>query len=187
MGREIIRCSWCGEDPIYQKYHDEEWGRANYDDQHLFEMLLLEGAQAGLSWITVLRKRAHYRKVYDQFNPEKIARYTEKKQQNLLQDPGIIRNRLKVAAFKTNAQAYLEIQNSEGSFSDFIWQFTDGQVIVNNPRKMSDVPATSAESDQMSKVLKKRGFKFIGSTICYAFMQACGMVDDHMIDCSFKP
>ncbi len=184
----IKRCSWCEGDELYEKYHDEEWGRPVYDDKELFEMLNLEGAQAGLSWITVLRKREHYRKVFDQFEPAKIAKYDEAKREALLADPGIIRNKLKVNAFIVNAQLYLDMQakakKGEGpTFSEFLWSFVDGKPIINNPKTLSDVPATTERSDAMSKALKKLGFKFVGSTICYAFMQACGMVDDHVEDC----
>lgn len=177
------RCSWCVSDQIYIDYHDTEWGVPNYDSQHLFEMLLLEGAQAGLSWITVLKKRAHYRKVFDGFNAEKIARYDENKRMELLSDPGIIRNKLKVNAFIVNAQIYLDMEESGTSFSDYIWSFTNGKVIDHKLKDETEYCATSAESDAMSKDLKKRGFKFIGSTICLAFMEACGMVNDHYMDC----
>lgn len=188
MSKAIVRCSWCGDDELYQAYHDEEWGVPVYDDVELFEMLNLEGAQAGLSWITVLRKREHYRKVFDGFDPEKIARYTQAKREKLLADPGIIRNKLKVNAFIVNAQLFLEMQEQaaigEGpTFSEFLWSFVDGKPVINSPKSMKDVVATTAQSDAMSKALKKRGFKFTGSTICYAFMQACGMVNDHATDC----
>ncbi len=177
------RCEWCGEDELYQQYHDTEWGVPNYKDQHLFEMLILEGAQAGLSWITVLRKRAHYQQVFDHFDAQKIAQYDEQKIARLLQDPGIIRNRLKVNSTVSNARLFLEIQANKGSFSDYIWQFVEGQPIINHRKSLSEIPPSSKESDQMSKVLKKKGFKFIGTTICYAYMQAVGMVNDHTIDC----
>lgn len=188
MNDSLKRCTWCGEDPLYVAYHDQEWGVPAYDDQQLFEMLNLEGAQAGLSWITVLRKREHYRKVFDDFDPQKIARYDELKRQALLEDPGIIRNKLKVNAFIVNAQIYLQIQDAaskgEGpSFSEWLWSFVDHQTIINGPASLADVPANTPQSDAMSKALKKRGFKFVGSTICYAFMQACGMVNDHTRDC----
>ena len=188
MNSSVTRCSWCGDDELYQAYHDEEWGVPVYDDRELFEMLNLEGAQAGLSWITVLRKRQHYRKVFDGFDPKKIARYTQAKREKLLADPGIIRNKLKVNAFIVNAQLYLEMQElaakGDGpTFSEFLWSFVDGKPIINTPKTMDDVQATTAQSDAMSKALKKRGFKFTGSTICYAFMQACGMVNDHATDC----
>jgi DNA-3-methyladenine glycosylase I len=178
-----IRCEWCGEDELYQHYHDSEWGVPSYNDQHLFEMLILEGTQAGLSWITVLKKRLHYRKVFDQFNAEKIARYTDKKIERLLQDPGIIRNRLKLNAARINARKFLQVQSEYGCFSDYIWQFVDGQTIINHWQDLSQIPVTTVQSAAMSKDLKKRGFKFIGSTICYAYMQATGMVNDHTTDC----
>lgn len=177
------RCKWCEGHDIYVDYHDKEWGVPVHDDQQLFEMLNLEGAQAGLSWLTVLKKRDHYRKVFDQFDAKKIAKYTEKKRAKLLEDPGIIRNKLKVNAFIVNAQLFLDVQKEFGSFDQYIWQFTDHKVIQNKWKKMEDCPATSPESDAMSKDLKKRGFKFTGSTICYAFMQATGMVNDHMTSC----
>ena len=177
------RCSWCLSEQLYIDYHDEEWGEPVHDDQLLFEMLILEGAQAGLSWITVLRKRENYRKAFDNFNPKKIIKYKEKKIQALLQNEGIIRNKLKINSVVTNAKIFLEIQKEFGSFDHYIWKFTDYKTIVNRPKTMSQVPATSKESDAMSKDMKKRGFKFIGSTICYAFMQACGMVDDHVMSC----
>ncbi len=179
------RCFWVSEDPLYIEYHDKEWGIPVYDDQKLFEMLCLEGAQAGLSWITVLKKRAHYREVFDQFDANKIAQYDDKKRENLLNDAGIIRNKLKVNAFIVNAQNYLKIKQSS-SFSDYLWQFVDGKPIINNFHDRSEVPATTAESDAMAKQLKKDGFKFVGSTICYAFMQACGMVNDHTTDCDYR-
>ena len=186
--QELIRCEWCVGNPLYESYHDDEWGVPTYDDRELFEMLNLEGAQAGVSWITVLQKREHYRKVFDGFDPVKIARYNEKKREKLLADPGIIRNKLKVNAFIVNAQLYLEMQeqaaNGQGpGFSEFLWSFVDGEPIVNQRKSLREVPATTAESDAMSKALKKLGFKFVGSTICYAFMQACGMVNDHTVDC----
>ncbi len=178
------RCKWAPENnELYQKYHDEEWGVPVYDDQLLFEFLILEGAQAGLSWETILRKRDHYRKVFDEFDPVKVAAYKEKKIEALLQDPGIVRNRLKVNAAVTNAHCFLAVQKEFGSFRDYIWQFVGGQPIQNSWQSMKDVPANTAESDAMSKDLKKRGFKFVGTTICYAFMQAAGLVNDHTTDC----
>ncbi len=185
------RCGWCEGDELYEAYHDQEWGKPMYDDQQLFEMLNLEGAQAGLSWITVLKKRAHYREVFDGFDPKKIAQYDEGKRAELLNDPGIIRNKLKVNAFIVNAQLYLNMQakaqTGEGStLSEFLWSFVGGEPIVNHPNDLSEVPATTVESDAMSKALRKMGFKFVGSTICYAFMQACGMVNDHIESCDFK-
>lgn len=184
---EIKRCDWCSNDELYQQYHDQEWGVPVYDDVTLFEMLNLEGAQAGLSWITVLKKRAHYRKVFDGFDPEKIAKYDDAKRQELLSDAGIIRNKLKVNAFIVNAQLYLDLQadRSTPNFSEYLWSFVGGAPIVNARKSLAEVPATTAESDAMSKSLKKLGFKFIGSTICYAFMQATGMVNDHTTDCSY--
>ncbi|MFT5166175.1 MAG: DNA-3-methyladenine glycosylase I [Saprospiraceae bacterium] len=177
------RCTWCLSEEIYIQYHDEEWGVPVHDDQKLFEMLLLEGAQAGLSWITVLKKRAHYRKVFDNFNAKKIAKYSEAKRAKLLDDPGIIRNKLKVNAFIVNAQLYLDTQKEFGTFDQYIWQFVNHKPITNKNNNLSTVLATTPESEAMSKDLKKRGFKFVGPTICYAFMQACGMVNDHTIDC----
>ena len=182
------RCEWCGDDPQYQAYHEEEWGVPEYDDQALFELLNLEGAQAGLSWITVLRKRAHYRKVFDGFDAQKIAQYDQAKVDALLADPGIIRNKLKVNAFIVNAKLFLDMQQQaeqgQGlSFSEYLWSFVDGEPIVNQWQALSDIPAMTHQSDAMSKALKKKGFKFVGSTICYAFMQASGMVNDHTVDC----
>ena len=177
------RCWWCGDDPLYQDYHDSEWGVPVYDDQQLFEMLNLEGAQAGLSWITILRKRENYRKAFDGFEAKKMARYSDQKIARLLQNEGIVRNRLKVNSFVTNAQLFVDMQNNGESFSEYLWSFVGGKPIANKWKKTADVPATTAESDAMSKALKKRGFKFVGSTICYAFMQAAGMVNDHTVDC----
>jgi DNA-3-methyladenine glycosylase I len=179
------RCGWASADPLYEKYHDTEWGRPLRDDRALFELLTLEGCQAGLSWITVLRKREHYRKVYDGFDPRKIARYTPAKLQKLLDDPGIIRHKGKIDASVSNAQAclYMIKRDGEGSFSKFLWSFVGGMPQKKHRKTLKDVPATSSESDAMSKALKKAGFKFIGSTICYAFMQASGMVDDHIVGC----
>ena len=179
------RCGWVSEDPLYQKYHDREWGRPLRDDQALFELLTLEGCQAGLSWITVLRKREHYRKVYDGFDPKKIARYSPAKLEKLLEDPGIIRHRGKIEASVGNARAYLAIIERDGprGFSKFLWSFVGGKPKKNRPKTLKDVPARTPESDAMSKALQKAGFKFAGSTICYAFMQASGMVDDHVAGC----
>ena len=177
------RCQWCSDELLYQQYHDTEWGVPSFSDQHLFEMLILEGCQAGLSWITVLKKRSHYQQVYDQFNAEKMAAYDERKINQLLQDPGIIRNRLKVNAAINNARLFLEIQAKEKSFADFIWQFVDAQPLTNYWETPAQVPVTTPASDAMSRELKKRGFKFVGSTICYAYMQAVGMVNDHTTDC----
>ena len=177
------RCKWCGDDPLYVDYHDTEWGVPLYDEQALFEFLMLEGAQAGLAWITVLRKREGYRKLFDQFDPDKVARYTDAKLEKLLTNPAIIRNRLKVFGARTNARAFLKVQEEEGSFSDYIWNFVDGRPIQNRRKSLKQVPATTALSDKISKDLKKRGFTFVGSTIVYAHMQATGMVNDHTVDC----
>ncbi len=177
------RCRWCGTDPLYQQYHDEEWGVPVRDDQRMFEFIILEGAQAGLSWITILRKRENYRAAFDNFDPEKIARYTPARLEKLLLNPGIVRNRLKVEAAVRNARAYLNIQEKQGSFSDYLWQFVDGEPVQNSWASMKQVPASTPQSDQMSKALKKAGFNFVGSTICYAHMQATGMVNDHTVDC----
>ncbi len=177
------RCLWPGDDPLYISYHDKEWGVPLHDDQRLFEFLVLEGAQAGLSWITILRKRDNYRKAFDQFDVEKVARYTPKKIEKLLQDPGIVRNRLKVESAVTNARAYLEVQEEFGSFDAYSWRFVDGAPIQNRWKSHKQIPPRTKESDAFSKDLKKRGFKFVGSTIVYAHMQACGMVNDHTVDC----
>ncbi len=180
---EPIRCEWAGTDPLYVAYHDEEWGVPLHDDRRLFEMLCLEGAQAGLSWITILRKRAHYRAVFDDFDPVKVAGYDEEKVAALLADPGIVRNRLKVNAFIRNARAFLDVQAAFGSFDAYIWRFVDGAPIVNHWRTLREIPAQTPEAQAMSKDLKRRGFTFVGPTICYAFMQACGLVNDHVVDC----
>jgi len=181
------RCAWLkcdGRTPeLYIKYHDEEWGVPIHDDKLLFEFLILEGAQAGLNWLTILKKRNNYRKAYDNFHPVKVAKYNDDKQQELLQNKGIIRNRLKVAASIVNAKAFLKVQKEFGSFDNYIWKFTNGKIIQNNRKSLKELPVTTAISDTMSKDLKKRGFKFVGSTICYAFMQAIGMVNDHTTDC----
>ena len=177
------RCVWCGDDSLYVRYHDEEWGVPLHDDQQLFELLMLEGAQAGLSWITVLRKRESYRAAFDNFDAGKIVKYTEMDVARLLTNPGIVRNRLKVESTITSARAYLDILDQQGSFESYLWQFVDGKPITNKRKSMSEIPATTPESDRMSKDLKKRGFKFVGSTICYAFMQAAGMVNDHHVTC----
>lgn len=177
------RCAWPGNDALYQRYHDLEWGVPLHDDQKLFEFLILEGAQAGLSWITILRKRENYRAAFDGFDATRIARYDANKIESLLLDAGIVRNRLKVQSAVINAQNFLEVQSEFGSFDQFIWQFADGKPRQNVWRSLSEVPASTPESDAMSKELKRRGFKFIGSTICYAHMQATGMVNDHTTDC----
>ncbi|MCA1029495.1 DNA-3-methyladenine glycosylase I [Bacillus timonensis] len=176
------RC-WDTTDPLYIKYHDEEWGVPVYEDQKLFEMLILEGAQAGLSWITILKKRENYREAFDGFDAGKIATYDEKKAEELRMNPGIVRNRLKIAATIGNAKAFLKVQEEFGSFREYIWQFVGGKPIVNHWNSMEEVPVSTKESDAMSKDLKKRGFKFCGSTICYSYMQAVGMVNDHIVDC----
>jgi DNA-3-methyladenine glycosylase I len=178
-----VRCAWCGDDPLYQDYHDREWGVPLHDERALFEFLLLEGAQAGLSWITILRKRENYRIAFDGFDPQAIARYNDRKVAGLLGDPGIVRNRLKIAAAIGNARAYLALRESCGSIDAWLWQFVDGRPRQNRWRSRSEVPASTAESDAMSRALAKRGFKFVGSIICYAFMQAVGMVNDHTTDC----
>ena len=180
---KLQRCGWCEGDELYQRYHDDVWGRPEHDDQVLFEFLLLEGAQAGLSWITILRKREHYRAAFDGFDPEKIAQYDDHKRQQLLANPGIVRNRLKVDSAITNARHFLQIRESGTSFGDYLWQFVDGITIENKHVSMKDVPANTPISDAMSKRLKRDGFKFVGSTICYAFMQATGMVNDHLLSC----
>ncbi|MCW3463718.1 DNA-3-methyladenine glycosylase I [Chitinophaga nivalis] len=180
---EKIRCSWANKDQLYKDYHDQEWGVPHHDDRHLFEMLCLEGAQAGLSWYTVLLKRENYRKAFDQWDAKKIAKYDEKKIAALLENEGIIRNRLKVNAVVTNAKAFLAVQKEFGSFDQYIWSFVGHQPIINHYASIKEVPAKTAISDAMSKDLLKRGFKFVGSTICYAYMQATGMVDDHAGDC----
>lgn len=179
-----IRCAWAreGQDALIA-YHDREWGVPSFDDRHLFELLLLEGAQAGLSWTTILNKRESYRAAFDGFDAQKIARYSARKIQSLLADPGIVRNRLKVAAAVTNARAYLELRADGHTLSDFVWQFVDGRPRVNNWKTARAVPARTRESDNLSKALTQRGFKFVGSTICYAYMQAVGMVNDHTVDC----
>jgi DNA-3-methyladenine glycosylase I len=177
------RCHWCHKNALYEHYHDHEWGQPLYDDQQLFEFLLLEGAQAGLSWLTILQKRENYRIAFDHFEASKMALYSEKKQRELLQNSGIIRNKLKVKAFIKNAGVYLALVQKHGSFKSYIWQFVGGQPIQNHWRAMSEVPATSPTSEMMSKTLKQAGFSFVGPTICYAFMQATGMVNDHLITC----
>lgn len=177
------RCSWCGEDPLYVAYHDEEWGVPLKDDHALFEFLILETFQAGLSWITVLRKRENFRKAFDNFDYKKIAKYTQEKIDSLLRDAGIIRNKLKVHATITNAQAFMEVQKEFGSFSDYIWGFVDGKPIKNKTKDLSETPVNTTLSDTISTDLKERGFKFVGSTVIYAHMQATGMVNDHVMDC----
>jgi DNA-3-methyladenine glycosylase I len=181
--KKIVRCGWCGTDPLYVAYHDEEWGVPVDDDRRLFEFLILEGAQAGLSWETILKKRDNYRKAFAGFDPAKVARFTPAKLARLMQDPGIVRNRLKVAGAVKNAKAFLAVQREFGSFDRYAWAFVGGKPKRNAWRAMREVPARTAESDALSKDLKKRGFTFVGSTICYAFMQAVGLVDDHVAAC----
>ncbi len=178
-----IRCQWVTDDPLYIKYHDQEWGVPIYDEQLLFEFLILEGAQAGLSWLTVLKKRDNYRACFDNFNPQKIALYNKQKINKLLTNSGIIRNRLKIQATVTNAKSFLQVKQEWGNFSDYIWHFVQGNPIQNHWKNLQQVPTSTFISDALSKDLKQRGFKFIGSTICYAFMQAVGMVNDHTTDC----
>ena len=180
---EVERCPWCGNDPIYQHYHDNVWGRPRYDSQDLFAKLCLDGQQAGLSWITILKKEKTYYEAYDNFQPDLIILYDQTKIDTLLQNSGIVRNKLKVQSIIRNAKGYLEIEKDLGSFSDFIWSFVSGKRIQNSYKNMSDVPVSTAESEAMSKALKKYGFNFVGPTICYAFMQAVGMVNDHLTSC----
>lgn len=180
-------CGWPGDDELMLAYHDTEWGTPEHDDRKLFELLLLDNMQAGLSWRIILHKRENYRAAFDNFDPAKIARYTPRKIESLLANPGIIRNRLKIAAAVTNAQCVLEIQKEFGSFDAYIWQFVGGKPIRNTCKTLADIPATSSESDAMSKALKKRGFKFVGSTTCYAFMESAGLVNDHLTRCFRYP
>lgn len=177
------RCAWCEKDDLYRSYHDNEWGKPVYDDETIFEFLILETFQAGLSWYTVLAKRENFRKAFDNFDLKKIANYSEEKMAELAEDAGIIRNKLKIKATVTNAQAYIKVQEEFGSFSKYIWGFVDGKPINNQPKNLSEVKATTPISDALSKDLKKRGFKFVGSTVMYAHMQATGMVNDHVLDC----
>ena len=180
---ENKRCAWCGNDPLYQQYHDREWGVPCRDDQTLFEYVTLEGAQAGLSWITVLSKRETYRKAFAQFDVHKVAAFDQADIERLLEDQGIVRNRLKVASTISNARLFIEIQKEYGSFSDYIWDFVDNMPIVNHWSSLAEIPVSTELSDRISKELKKRGFKFFGTTICYAFLQAVGVVNDHTTDC----
>ena len=180
---EKTRCGWSTSDSLYIKYHDEEWGVPVHDDRKLFEFLILEGFQAGLSWLTILKKRENFRKAFDNFEPEKVARYGKRKINSLLKDEGIIRNKLKVEAAVTNARAFLKVQKEFGSFDKYIWQFVNNKPVKNKFKSLKEVPASTEISDIMSKDLKKRGFKFVGTTICYAHMQATGMVNDHLITC----
>lgn len=180
---QLIRCEWCTEDPLYQRYHDEEWGVPCHNDQQLFELLILEGAQAGLSWITILRKRQGYRKAFNNFEVNEVARFSDQKLEKLLLDPAIVRNRLKVFSARSNAQAFIRVQREFDSFDRYLWQYVGGSPIQNQWESLQQVPVTTNESDRLSKDLKKRGFKFVGSTIVYAYMQSVGMVNDHIIDC----
>jgi DNA-3-methyladenine glycosylase I len=180
---EVYRCPWCSKFEQYIQYHDEEWGVPVHNDQVHFEFLILEGAQAGLSWSTILKKRDGYRKNFADFDPAKVARFTEKKIQKILQDPGIIRNRLKVKAAVNNAKRFLEVQKEFGSFDKYIWSFVNHKPIVNKRETLSQIPATTKQSDALSKDLINRGFKFVGSTVIYAHMQACGLVNDHLVSC----
>ena len=177
------RCWWAGDDPLYVKYHDQEWGVPVQDDRTLFEYLILDGAQAGLSWLTILKKRDNYRRAFDQFDPEIVARYDDAKIGALLQDTGIVRNRMKIRSAVANAQAFIRVRDEFGTFAQYIWGFTDGKTLVNSWENPQDVPAKTPESMAMSRDLKQRGFNFVGPTICYAFMQAAGMVNDHLTDC----
>lgn len=181
--KQKTRCGWATSDPLYIEYHDKEWGVPVHDDRKLFEMLILEGVQAGLSWITILRKRENYRKAFDNFDAVKISRYKQAKIEKLLNDAGIIRNKLKINAAIQNAKSFLEVQKEFGSFDKYIWQFMGGKPKINSFKSLKEVPAKTKESDKMSVALKKRGFKFVGSTICYAYMQAVGMVNDHVEGC----
>lgn len=182
-----IRCGWVGDDPLYLRYHDEEWGVPEHDDRRLFEMLTLEGAQAGLSWITILKKRESYRRLFEDFHPRRVARIRPARVEAILLDPGIVRNRLKVESTVTNARSFLEVQEDFGSFDAYLWRFVGGKPRINAWRTLAEVPVSTAESDALSKDLKKRGFRFVGTTICYAYMQAVGMVNDHTTDCFRYP
>lgn len=182
----IIRCGWCEKDDIYREYHDKEWGKPVYDDNIIFEFLVLESFQAGLSWHTILKKRENFRKAFDNFDYKRIALYDSQKVEELMINNGIVRNRLKILATINNAQKFMEIQKEFGSFSKYIWDFVDGKPIINHPKSLKDVSATSSISDTIAKDLKKRGFKFLGSTVVYAHMQATGMVNDHIVDCFCK-
>lgn len=183
MDDELVRCDWCLGDSQYIDYHDREWGVPVTDERHLFEKLVLEGAQAGLSWLTILRKRENYRRAFANFDPETVARFGDKDVERLLADAGIVRNRAKIGAAIGNARAFLELVEREGSFSDWLWSFVDGRPIVNRPATLADIPAETAESRALSKALKQHGFRFVGPTICYAYMQSMGLVNDHLRDC----
>ena len=183
---EVVRCAWCEKDDLYRNYHDQEWGKPIYDDETIFEFLILESFQAGLSWYTILSKRENFRAAFDQFDYQKIAQYSEEKVEELIQNTGIIRNRLKILATINNAQKFMEVQKEFGSFSKYIWGFVNHEPIINRPKTLKEVPATTEISDALAKDLKKRGFKFMGSTVVYAHMQATGMVNDHVEDCWIK-
>ena len=180
---DLVRCAWCGVDPLYVDYHDREWGLPSRDDQHLFEMLLLEGAQAGLAWITILRKREGYRRAFCGFDAERIARFTEADQARLREDAGIVRNRLKIASAVRNARAWLRLVEEQGSFADYLWGFVDGRPVQNAFRSLQGLPASTPLSDRISRDLKQRGFNFVGSTIVYAYLQSVGVVNDHVVGC----
>ena len=186
MKKEITRCPWAGIEPIYQQYHDKEWGVPSHDDRHLFEMLTLEGAQAGLSWITILKKREGYKKAFDDFDVHKVVKYNSRKVESLMNDSGIVRNRLKITSTVQNAKMFLKVQEEFGSFDKFLWAFVQGKPIINRWKTLKDFPAKTDLSDKLSKELLNRGFKFVGSTICYAYMQAVGLVNDHTVDCFRK-
>ena len=183
---KITRCEWAASTPFFYEYHDKEWGKPVYDDRLLFEMLILEGAQAGLSWLTVLKKRESYKVLFDNFDAKKISSYTDKKLEEILQNPSIIRNKLKIFSVRKNAQGFLKVIEEFGSFSRYIWSFVDEKPIINNWKSGKEHPANTKESDKMSKDLKKRGFTFVGTTICYAYMQSIGMVNDHIVDCQYR-
>lgn len=184
--QDLIRCPWCGTDPLYCDYHDNEWGVPSHDDRHLFEMLTLEGAQAGLSWITILRKRENYRKAFDNFDVQKVSKYNARKVEALMKDAGIVRNRLKILSTIQNAEMFIQVQKEFGSFDAYLWQFVNGKPIVNSWKTLKDFPPKTELSSTISKDLLKRGFKFVGSTIIYAYMQAVGLVNDHTVDCFRK-
>lgn len=184
---DLPRCPWCGTDPLYVAYHDAEWGVPVHDDRTWFEFLVLEGAQAGLSWITILKKRDNYRLAFDGFDVQKVARYTPARVEKLLQDPGIVRNRLKVESTVSNAKAFIAVQKEFGSFDAYMWQWVGGKPVVNRPRSLKDVPASTELSDRISKDMKRRGFRFVGSTIIYAHLQATGVVNDHLVSCHRHP
>jgi DNA-3-methyladenine glycosylase I len=181
--KNVVRCRWAGDDPLMVRYHDHEWGVPQHNDRVLFEFLILEGAQAGLSWDTILQKRKNYRAAFDKFAPNKVARYDQKKAKQLMNNEGIVRNRLKIASATRNAKAFLAVKKEFGSFDSYIWKFVGGKPLVNKRYLGGPIPASTPESDAMSEDLKKRGFNFVGSTICYAFMQATGMVNDHAVEC----